>query len=74
MAVAGVTSIEVNVTAGGKTVKLAWPDLPPKAAVMFAVPAVTAVARPDVLMTVAMPGAPELQVALLLMSWLVLSE
>jgi hypothetical protein len=45
LAVAGVTAIEDNVTAA-VTVRVAVPDLPLKAAVMVAVPAALAVARP----------------------------
>ena len=58
-AVAGVTVIDTNVAA--VTVKVAEPDLPSKVAVMTDVPMATPVARPDVLLTVATPVVPEVQ-------------
>jgi len=57
--VAGVTAIDTNVAA--VTVKLAVPVLPPKLAVMTEVPPLTAEATPEVLLTVATPVVPELQ-------------
>lgn len=72
-AVAGVTTIVIDDTSAGKTVKVAAPDLPPKAAVMIVVPAVTPVAMPGET-TVATPGVPEVHVTLALISWLELSE
>jgi hypothetical protein len=59
VAVAGVTAIDINVAAG--TVKVAEPVLPPKLAVMTDVPTATPVAMPDVLLTVATPVVPEVQ-------------
>lgn len=62
-AVKGVTAIELNVTEAGMTVNVPESDLPPKSAVMLAVPSARPVARPDVLLTVATPAAPEVQIA-----------
>jgi hypothetical protein len=72
VAVAGVTAIDTNVAAG--TVKVAEPDLPPKVAVIVAVPADTPVATPVVDRTVATGVLPEVQVTMLLMLTLVPSE
>jgi hypothetical protein len=58
-AVAGVTAIDVNVAA--VTVSVAVAVWPPKVAVMTDVPLATPVATPDVLLTVATPGVPEVQ-------------
>ena len=76
LAVAGVTTIEDNVTWAG-TVRVAVPVLLPVAgvevAVMVAVPAATAVARP-LLLTVATDALDELQVTCVLISRVVPSE
>ena len=71
LAVAGVTAMEDRVAA--VTVKLAVPDLPLKAAVMVAVPAALAVARP-LLATVAVVVLEELQVTCEVIVWVVESE
>ena len=71
LAVAGVTAIEDRVAA--VTVRVAVPDLPLKAAVMVAVPATLAVARP-LLLTVAVVVLDELQVTCAVISRLVPSE
>ena len=54
-----MTAIEVNVALG--TVTVAEPVLPPKVAVMSAVPPTTPVAMPEVAFTVATLALPELQ-------------
>ena len=59
MAAAGVTAIELNVAAF--TVKVAEPVMPPKLAVMTDVPTATPAAAPEVLLTVATPVVPEVQ-------------
>ena len=71
-AVVGDTPTEDNVTAVG-TVRVVLPEILPKVAVMVAVPAATAVARPLVL-TVATDGLDEVQVTCVLISRLVPSE
>jgi hypothetical protein len=71
VAVAGVTAIELNVAA--VTVKVAEPDLPPKVAVIVAVPTARPVATPGDT-TVATARVPELHVTTLLMSTVVPSE
>lgn len=58
-AVAGVTAMETRVAP--VTVKLAELVLPPKLAVMSAVPPITPVARPELALTVATLALPELQ-------------
>jgi hypothetical protein len=55
------------------TVRVVLPGIPPEVAVMFIVPAATAVARP-LLLTVATEVLDELQVACVVISWLVPSE
>ena len=72
LAVAGVTAIEDSVTAA-VTVRVAVPDLPLKAAVMVAVPAATAVARP-LLVIVALVVLDEVQVTCVVIVWVVESE
>jgi hypothetical protein len=72
LAVAGVTAIEDRVAAA-VTVKVAVPDLPLKVAVMVAVPAALAVARP-LLATVAVAVLDELQVTCVVIVWVVESE
>jgi hypothetical protein len=57
----------------GVTVKVAEPDLSPDVAVIVAVPTDRPVAMPGD-MNVATPMVPEVQIAILLMSRLVLSE
>jgi hypothetical protein len=71
VAVAGVTAIDTNVAAG--TVKTAEPDLPPKVAVIVAVPADTAVATPGDT-TVATGVLPEVHATVALMPTLLPSE
>ena len=71
LAVAGVTAIEFRVVA--VTVRVAVPDIPPKAAVMVVVPAATAVAMP-LLLIVATPVLDEFQVTCAVISRLVPSE
>ena len=58
-AVGGVTAIETNVAA--VTVRVAEADWPSKLAVMTDVPMAAPAARPDVLLTVATPVVPEIQ-------------
>ncbi|MEO8169481.1 MAG: hypothetical protein ABI575_01295 [Oxalobacteraceae bacterium] len=58
-AVAGVTEMDTNV--GAVTVKVPELDLPPKTAVMTEVPLVTPAAKPEVLITDATLGVPEVQ-------------
>ena len=70
-AVKGVTAIELNVAA--VTVKVADADMPPDVAVIVAAPMARPVAIPGDT-TVAVPMAPEVHVAILLMSTLVPSE
>ena len=65
LGLSGVTAIEDKVAA--VTVRVAVPDLPLKAAVMVAVPAALAVARP-LLATVAVGVLDELQVTCVVMS------
>jgi hypothetical protein len=55
------------------TVRVVLPEILPEAAVIVAVPAVTAVARP-LLFTVATEVLDELQVTCVVISWLVPSE
>ena len=71
LALSGVTDIEDKVAV--VTVRVAVPDLPPKAAVMVVEPALTPVARP-LMLTVATPVLDELQVACVVISWLVPSD
>ena len=67
----GVIAIELNVTA--VTVRVVLSEDVPNVAVMFVVPAATAVARPPLLI-VAVPGVDELQVTCVVISRLVPSE
>jgi hypothetical protein len=55
------------------TVRVVFPEILPKAAVMVEVPVATAVARP-LLLTVATEALDEFQVTCVLISWLVPSE
>ena len=57
----------------GVTVRVALPEILPEVAVMVAVPAVMAVARP-LLLTVASEVLDEVQVTWVVISWLVPSE
>lgn len=66
VAVAGVTAMELNVAA--VTVKFAELVLSPNVAVMSAVPPITPVARPELALTLATPGLPELQLEVALTS------
>jgi hypothetical protein len=67
----GVTSIEDRVA--GVTVRVALPEILPDVAVVVAVPAATAVAKP-LLLTVATDGSDEFQVTWRVRSRLVPSE
>ena len=71
LGLAGVTEMEDRVA--GVTVKVVFPEIVPEVAVMLAEPVATAVARP-LLLTVATEVLDELQVACVVMSWLVPSE
>lgn len=66
VAVAGVTAMELNVAA--VTVKFAELVLSPNVAVMSAVPPTMPVARPELALTLATPGLPELQLEVALTS------
>jgi hypothetical protein len=68
---AGVTNMERKVAE--VTVRVAFPDLPPKVAVMVGVPAARAVAKP-LLLTVAIDVSEEVQATFAVMSKLVASE
>ena len=57
----------------GVTVRVVFPEILPEVAVMVAVPAATAVARP-LLFTVATDVLDELQVTCVVISWVVPSE
>ena len=65
---AGVTAMEVSVTAAVCTVRVVLPVTLPSVAEMVLVPAATPVARPVVLM-VAIPVAEEAQLTWLVMFW-----
>jgi hypothetical protein len=67
----GVTAMEDRVA--GVTVRVVLPEILPEVAVMVAVPAVRAVARP-LLLTVASEVLDEVQVTWVVISWLVPSE
>ena len=66
LGLAGVTAIEDRVAA--VTVRVVFPEILPEVAVMVAVPAATAVARP-LLLTVATDVLDELQVTCVVISW-----
>jgi hypothetical protein len=71
LGLAGVTDIDDRIA--GVTVRVVFPEILPEVAVMVAVPAPTAVARP-LLFTVATDVLDELQVTCVVISWLVPSE
>ena len=71
LGLAGVTDMEDRVAE--VTVRVACPEVAPEVAVMIAVPAATAVAKP-LLLTVATDGLDELQMTCGVISWLVPSE
>jgi hypothetical protein len=71
LGLSGVTDMEDRVAE--VTVRVIPPEIGPKVALMVAVPAATAVARP-LLLTVAITGLDELQVTCVVKSRLVLSE
>jgi len=67
LAVAGVTAMEAKVALG--TVTVAEPVLPPKVAVMRAVPLTMPVATPVLALTLATLVLPELQLEVAVTSW-----
>jgi len=71
LGVAGISSMESR--AGGVTVKVAAPETPANSAVIAAVPAATAVARPEALM-VAIAVFDELQATSAVRSWVALFD
>ena len=73
LGLAGVTAMEDRVTEEEDTVRVTRPEMLPEVAIMFAVPAATAVARP-LLAIVATDELDELHVTWVVISWLVPSE
>ena len=70
---AGLGVIAIDSTTADVTVKVAVPDTEPELAVMTADPGATAVTRPEVAFTLAMAGALEVQVTVLVKSRVLVS-
>jgi hypothetical protein len=71
LGLAGITDMEVRIA--GVTVRIVFPEMVPKVAIMVAVPTATPVARP-VLLIDANDVLDELQMTCVVISWLVPSE